>query len=812
MQNPLYCPQCGQNDGWIKNGHLKECMYCPPLLSQKPQPINLNNFTDTGSTISYDSLETNNTFQPPSLDLELNKETIVVPKIIFFSSLIAGICLLFIPTVRVVIRYSISYDWGISTYTYNWDYGCFDHIILGIMFGPSGLGMLYLCWKSFKANKGLSNPPTKKLVRRLAIVCILMMILVIPLGEVIAEEELSPGESVEGVEPTEPMIIVIICCVLLYIFSYKLKPHLLNKQSNIDEHNSVMPSSNITSQSSVLINNFQPNLNSSNNSQENVSKLKQCNNCNFQNFANMSICKNCQKNLGGTIIEKFLWFILVFFTTTQIVCTIFGLYFNIEVIKWYAIFSVLSQIITGAIILSEGPIWIRRAYKSLKNIELNQTKSTFILLLIYRISILGAVIYMWKSRTGLYGSEFFNFLTTIGFNLVSSHFFTFSFGFFVLPVFGFLISFFEIRFLIYAPNNFKFLSKIANDEKLKRIWDSGAFMVVGLLSLMWSITDLLLSLDSLGVWLTMVVAPILMLLSLREVPKYIGETNKINRSMMIIPLYLIILAGLPISFSIGLINSGTDTLSMLVVSQFSAFLNLSLTDCLLLTDSLENVILIGEIFGISAALIFLLKTKEGEDYRMKITRKGVCISYAIAFLLITPLAFVVCTATLDTPNYSLITKDISQESEENYLVAEIQLFAANYGDDEFRIWFLIPDEYYWDFNQWDPFGVELEVTLESYFINSNGINTEDFDFPIGTYFYGEEWANLPENSVIAAVPLDLNFEPGYTYANIYFYIDIDVEPENFWMMSVLEFEGEYVDWSAIDNRYESLSLPIGVLV
>jgi len=796
MQNAPYCPQCGQNDGWIQNGHLRECVYCPPLKSQTSPPMNLNNFTDHNKSKLVQSPQIVNSFQFSTPNLDSNQETVVVPNAIFISSLIAGICLLFFPTVRVVIRHSISFSWGVSTYYYDWDYGCFDHIILGITLGPSGIGMLYLCWKSFRANKRLTNPPTKKFVRGLAVGCIFMMILSLPLGNIMGEEELSPGESVDGVEPTEPMIIVIICCMLLCIFSSKLKPNQFEMQSAVNEQNSVMASSDINFQPSSSIDNVQL-------------ILKQCKKCSFQNSVKTSICNNCQKNLGGTITEKFLWSTLVFFVTVQILCTIVGLYYNIEVLKWYAIFSVLSQIITGAIILCEGPIWIVRAFKSINNIEFNRSKRMFILLFLYRIVMVGLVIYMWKSRTGIYSGEFLEILGTIGFNLVSSNFVMLSFGFFVLPVFGFLVSFFEIRFLIHVPNNFKFLSKIVDDKKLKRIWDGGAFIFVGLLSLMWTITDLLLSFESISVWLTMIVSPILMLLSLREVPKYIGETNKTTRSMMIIPLYLIILAGLPLLFSIGLINSGTGKLSMLVVSQFSAFLFIPLTDSLLITESLETVMLIGEILGIGSALIFLLKTKEGGGNHTKITQKGACISYAIAFLLIIPLAFTVCTTTLDSPNYSLTTNHNSQQTEANHLSAEIQLFAVNDWTDEFTIWFLIPTDYSWEFNQWSPFGVELEITQDAHIINSRGVTTEEFDFPIGKYFYGEEWAGLPLNSQIEAVPLDLNFEPssgGYAFVN--FNIDTDADPENFWMMSVLEFEGEYVDWSAIDNRYEYISLPI----
>jgi hypothetical protein len=204
--------------------------------------------------------------------------------------------------------------------------------------------------------------------------------------------------------------------------------------------------------------------------------------------------------------------------------------------------------------------------------------------------------------------------------------------------------------------------------------------------------------------------------------------------------------------------------------------------------------------------MLLIKFKDDALGIIDSTRKNIFIALGLAVLLILPLGWAVTTNTVNSPNLFMHSWDATRDDGSNVIMSEIIFYPADEGETT-RIWWIFPAVI-------AGFPTEGDGIINSMYIEDmrfvraevvpeTGINMQYTDFPLGEYYYSQEWAGYSTNQALYAYVFDLEIEDGNHGGWFTFVLESDSMADELWLFAAIEHDGEFVDWSFSDNRATS---------
>ncbi|MDP6379533.1 MAG: hypothetical protein QF885_07780 [Candidatus Thalassarchaeaceae archaeon] len=510
--------------------------------------------------------------------------------------------------------------------------------------------------------------------------------------------------------------------------------------------------------------------------------------CRTLNHEEVARCAVCDTPLRRRGMESFVWYALCACTAYHMFMMTFGLTFDPFWLR--ASIGILTFVQEGLklVFCATALFWIGRALqamgwnpKGIFDAEILQRR--WMRFIIRFVSLIAGYAFVYMGA-GLIITKLF------GVSLVWIKTFNGTLVFFLLPAYGFLIGFLEFNFLYGLPRREGFLSRYINTPNRLRAWDSFAFFVVAFTILTWRIADFSLIPNSVSTFGLLFVQPVLLLLTLRDIPEQVPATSVHQRQRVIIPLYLIVLANLAGMISISIWYSGVDTVSRdFAFSTGTIGMGMAMSEATRLVTFLTSLLSLSEFAGIILAIIFIYIMRYDHERLHALIERTMLIAIGLAILIVIPLAAISATVYDETPSHQLGT-DIFTEEQPLYISIAIPTKV----DTEVVLHILAPTTHVLTgFTEDHPCKIEHQesLTLEG------GSSTMYLKYPVGEYLYSDKVAPLSESTPISVYRITISeFEHTYISFTLTFEMtDPNSSYENPKLgMSFLEYEDELVDW------------------
>jgi len=368
--------------------------------------------------------------------------------------------------------------------------------------------------------------------------------------------------------------------------------------------------------------------------------------CGASNPSTQNLCGNCGEVMGRSIGEKIVWYLIVSLISLSCIYSAIGIssppYTQLLQVSFYM--APLGAILL-LILYAEMPIWLGRGLMMNLSTEhewqLSENywyrKQLFKWCIRISSALVISVIVSWIIRVVVavatiasYDGDQFSLTTSVVDTFLSLYF---------LPVFSFIIGYVEFMFLYSLPEKSTLFNYFSKSPLRRRFWNSIIIFIVGILMLSWSFAGIILPIIPSVIFL-LVIQPLILLFSLRELPDKIRTETTRQRQRVVISIYILALITIPMMFNMGLYSSNiANTLEVRIFLDTSVgFMYITVEEVKAVYSSVATMMSVAEMLGIIWAMWAIYRFRGKKDLlNLSITKTHIT-AIALAGLIFIPLA------------------------------------------------------------------------------------------------------------------------------------------------------------------------------